>query len=373
VAATEIAEWVLSGGLLAGIGYTAARSLIGTGQRGRLRLTALRRAPRARRAAMEAALDDPAFAPERIQASVTEILDVAAAVWANRSDRRVRRRPDGRRIQAWAKERVSRLGDPGLDGEPRIDILSVVNRERDAEDQVVVRVRLRIDRGSGISYAARHIALDERWTLSHRGQSWFLASVAGDPLSKSLLTAPLIASQQSDSARLTEASLRELATDTAASDPAPAELVDHDAPPDRQLSDLAVADDRFSPLLLGAALQHLVDAWGQVGDGSQEPLLAVATGSAVHALLHPPVYRGGRRQVRDVTLRHWDVTAVDAGAQPPAVQVRVELRAVEWGTARGRRYGDDRRSRRLKLLWTLELVDARAGGPQWRLAASDDA
>jgi hypothetical protein len=61
----------MSGGVLAGVGYTCARSLAAGG---RLRAIALRRAPRARRAATEAALDDPAFAPERIEAAVEAIL-----------------------------------------------------------------------------------------------------------------------------------------------------------------------------------------------------------------------------------------------------------------------------------------------------------
>jgi hypothetical protein len=64
----------MSGGVLAGVGYTCARSLAAGGRRGRLRAIVLRRAPRARRAATEAALDDPAFAPERIEAAVEAIL-----------------------------------------------------------------------------------------------------------------------------------------------------------------------------------------------------------------------------------------------------------------------------------------------------------
>lgn len=45
MSATTIGEWVLSGGLLVGIGYTCVRSLASEGRRGRPRLLALRRAP----------------------------------------------------------------------------------------------------------------------------------------------------------------------------------------------------------------------------------------------------------------------------------------------------------------------------------------
>jgi hypothetical protein len=161
VSATHIAEWVLSGGLLAGIGYAFVRSAVSSGLRGRLRLVALRRAPQGRRAATEAALDDPAFAPERIEASVSAILP---------------------RL----------LGDRGrLSGRPRVDILSVINREGQDEDRVVVRVRAHVDRGPAVPLAMRHGVIDARWTLVHDGTHWRLATDSEQNSSGS--DAPLLA------------------------------------------------------------------------------------------------------------------------------------------------------------------------------------
>lgn len=90
MSATDLAELVLTGGLLTGIGDTCARPLVSGGQRGRLRLVALRRAPRARRAAAEAALDDPTFARERIEAAVSDVrVRVRATIDPNAHAQRV--------------------------------------------------------------------------------------------------------------------------------------------------------------------------------------------------------------------------------------------------------------------------------------------
>ena len=314
-----VAEWVLTGGLLAGIGYVFLRSVVSGSRRGRLRLLALRRAPRARRAAEQAALDDPAFAPERIEAAVAGML------------------PDV----------LGRHAD--LAGRPRVDILSVVNREREAEDRVIVRVRARLTTGP----------MDERWTLVHRGARWRLAADSGDPLAPALLQAPLIASPQDDSARLREQSLQEL---SGAGAPRPGELVDTDAPPLQQLRDLAVADERFDPMLIEAALEHVVQAWEQSSDASDAPLLAVASGAGAHALQFPDSGQG-RRRVRDGRLQHWEVTRVDAAATPAQVQVRVRVRAA---------LRDERHPRPLNLVWTLALQETTRAHPRWRLIRSAD-
>lgn len=338
--ATEIAEWVLSGGLLAGIGITFVRSLASGGRRGRLRLIAWRRAPRARRAAVEAALDDPRFAPQRIEAAVGEML---------------------RQV----------LGDEAqVAGRPRVDILGVVNRARDTEDRVVVRVRARVDRDAGVPRLPRRTQIDERWTLVHRGTGWRLAADSGDPLAESLLSSPLIASPQDDAARLREASLEELTARAERDAPNPGDLVDLDAPPLRQLQDLSNIDDRFEPLLIEAAVRHIVEAWEQSSGGSDAPLLAVASGAGAHALTFPPRHPG-RRRVRDARVQRWEVTRLDAGAAPPQVDVRVRVRAAA-GTDEQVNAGEDR-ARRLELVWTLELDETTHRHPRWRLTHSRDA
>ena len=221
-----IAEWVLTGGLLAGIGYTCVRSLASSGRRGRLHVMALRRAPRARRAATEAALDDPVFAPQRIEAAVTSILELTEVLW-HHPERAPHRRPDERVIRARAQNSAAVLGgEARLTGRPRVDILNVVNRERETEDRVVVRVRTHVDRGPHLPVASRHVPLDAHWALMHRGDAWYMAAAAGDPLARSLLRSALIASPRDDAERLREQSLEELSGHHEAAAPGPGELID---------------------------------------------------------------------------------------------------------------------------------------------------
>jgi hypothetical protein len=368
-----IAEWVLTGGLLAGIGYVFLRSVVSGGQRGRLRVMALRRAPRARRAAVQASLDDPVFAPERVESAVARILELTEALWHHGPERALHGRPDERVIRAWAENSAEVLGpDARLAGHKRVDILEVVNREREAEDRVVVRVRVQIDRGPHVPFAARHVPLDTRWTLRHHDDEWYLATVAGDPLAASLLSAPLIASPDEDTERLREASFEELTAPARPGGPSPGELMDADAPPAQQLKDLAVADDRFEPMLIEATVRHVVTAWEQSADGSDAPLLGVATGAGAHALNFPATGRG-RRRVRDARLQHWEVIHVDASATPPRVAVRVRVQAAAWQTDGRAISGDDRHARRLDLVWTLELDESTREHPRWRLTDSEDA
>jgi hypothetical protein len=57
---------------------------------------------------------------------------------------------------------------------------------------------------------------------------------------------------------------------------------------------------------------------------------------------------------------------------PPQVEVRVAVRAAAWADGRVQP-GEDRRTRRLELVWTLELDDAAHAHPRWRLSHSADA
>jgi hypothetical protein len=330
---------VLSGGLLAGIGYTFVRWVVSGGQRGRLRLAALRRAPRARRAAEEAALDDPAFAPEHIEAAVTKMLP--------------------RVLRDFGK----------LAGRPHVDILGVVNRAGESEDRVVVRVRARVARDRPELAPLQVFHIDERWTLVHEGMHWRLAADMGDPLAASLLSSPLVAAPDQDASRLHEASLEELIEPHPRGAVSPGELTDRAAPAPRRLRDLAVADDRFDPLLIEAAISHIVEAWEESSDGADAPLLAVATGAGVHAL-NFPAPGSGRRRIRDAHLQRWEVTRLDADAVPPQVDVRVRVKAGVSSDGTLIATGQAPPTQRLDLVWTLELDETTHAHPRWRLTDS---
>ena len=76
----EIAELVVSGGVLVAVMATFARSAFNAEKRAALRLGARRRDRRAERTAVEASLDDPAFSPDSIRAAVKTIATLGVAV-----------------------------------------------------------------------------------------------------------------------------------------------------------------------------------------------------------------------------------------------------------------------------------------------------
>jgi hypothetical protein len=365
-----VLEWGLIGGVL--VGSAAAWVIVGA----RLRLSARRRARRAAGAALEAALDDPAFAPENVRRSIEMILELAGAVWRSPDGGALGDRRDGPLIGAWAQSREAWLGT-GLRviGEPAIDLLRVVNREDEAEDRIVARVRFGVHRDQlsvpEPPLSPHRLRLDERWTLCRGGERWLLVSVAGDPLAGPVLSAALIPSPAYDTQRLKEASLSELANEPAAGAIDPGALYDHDAPAPLALLDLSLADGRFSPLLIAAALSHIVEAWETASDGSDEPLTRVASKAAIQALLSESD-GGDRRFIRDATLEHWEVVAVDAARQPPAITVSVLIKAASW-TERHPISGSDRQRRELAHTWTLELDETRRQVGYWRLASSSAA
>jgi len=121
-------------------------------------------------------------------------------------------------------------------GRPSVDLLNVINRNDEEEDRVVIRVRLRIyckhpslgTLPGGLF--AHHTHIDERWILGRSGDQVVLLSWGGDPLAEPVLTAPLIPTPSSDTGRLREESLAELADAQKAGD-------------DVDLSDLVSAEE----------------------------------------------------------------------------------------------------------------------------------
>jgi hypothetical protein len=330
------------------------------------------RATRAHYAAVEAAEDDPDFSPDVIEHSVDEVVSLADGLWQG-GFRDLGDRLDAGLVKAWARSWQSCLGSElEAVGKPSVDLLSVVKREDEEEDRVVARVRVRIrcQNPKGGTLGVHHTHSDERWTFGRSEGAWVLVSVSGDPLAGPILNAPLIPTRSSDSGRLLEESLAELAsTQKVGEDVDLNDLVSADAPPAFALLDLSVIDNRFLPALMAAELAHLLEAWEEATTGSEAPLEELAGVDARAALLRPAP--GARLFVRDVVLKSWEPTTLELSRHPPAVEVSLDVEAVRFvvrddGSPMA---GNQRGAHRMALKWLLELTDSKSA--PWRLATSN--
>ncbi len=140
--------------------------------------------------------------------------------------------------------------------------------------------------------------------------------------------------------------------------------------------DLSVADARFGPDVMEAAVRAAVAAWTEAVDGEDDKLLALATPEAAHDLLYPDAAGEQRRRVvRGPRIKALRIVALDAASEPPTMTVEVDVR--------GRRYvqdrdtaailsGDDKKEKDFVERWLMGLsgddrnpwriVDATAGG-----------
>jgi hypothetical protein len=371
VLAAEVAIGALFLGGLATYWMIAIR---GAARHERAVLRERSRASRAHYAAVEAAEDDPIFSPDSIEASVKEIVALAGDLWRSERIDDLDRRPDSRLIRAWAQSWQSRLGK-GLEavGSPSTDLLRVVNRDDEQEDGVVVRVRLRIHCKQPVvgALGQHHAHADERWTFGRSDGDWFLLSVGGDPLAGPILTAPLIPTPSSDTERMSEKSLVDMATSQKPEDGTHfGDLVSADAPPAFALLDLSVVDSRFLPALIAAELAHLVEAWEAAVTGPEAPLEQLASDDARAALLYPGT--SARLVVRDAVLKAWEPTELHLTRHPPTIETTVDVEAVRYvaGDDGTHLAGNMTDPRRIKLTWTLELTES-AEVP-WRLVSSSD-
>jgi hypothetical protein len=331
-----------------------------------------RRVARARGAALEAAEQDPAFEPTRIRTAVRRMLRAAEREW--RTPGALQPRENQEVIQRWARAKRVWLGrGVQLEGEPRIDLVHLVNREDDAEDRVVVRVRMQLHHEHVAAPLDPHtVHVDELWTLGRFRTSWRLLSTDGDPLSGPALGASLIPTPWADDARLGEESLRELSQPNGVAQPPPGELVAPQRSVNATLADLALVDGRFARELLGLEIGRLFEAWSHATTGPGRPLHLVARDTAADALLHP---RGpaSRLVLADARLKTWRVDSLRADATPPRVGVSVTASAIRYlvDTVSGEHQaGSTTIPHTIELSWTLELADD--AHTTWRLASTTD-
>ena len=276
-------------------------------------------------AAAAAADEDEAFDADRLIAD-TEAMAVAIQhAWDDQDQAALARmlgpdlllewtmRLDDFARRGWA-DRVK------VTGKPEVRLASLVNRENDADDRVVVHITMSLDNWVDTPFGPQfptgqegpQTVLSEYWTLGKRDGRWILLSIEQElegshhlaarrsssirPLIPSCRTAPARSSRRRRPPIWTTRELVGLAS-TGFSDDARAAALD-----------LALVDDRFSPDVLQIAVNRAVAAWATAIDGADDDLERLADADAVRSLLYGPdttqrtrtVVRGPR--VEDLTI-----------------------------------------------------------------------
>ncbi len=325
-----------------------------------------------RRAALEAAQDDPAFAPERVEARARALYLGVQRAWSADDLGALRGLVGPELLVEWE----ARLADyrrrgwrnlvEVLDG-PEVRYVGLTNRAGTGEDRVVVRVAARL-RDVAVDRSGRVMVTDEGevariaefWTLAPGRGSWQVVSVEQEREGAHQLRAPLVAAPEGDDARLRADAVMELAAADGVAAGAVGELLSpaFSGPARAAALDLSLVDGRFAPDVLATAVGEVVEAWAEAVDGPDARLAARTTPEALDALLHPTGARE-RMVIRGLEVRGTTIVAVQGGAAPE-VALELEVSAVQYVEDRETaavRAGDPRRRTRTRQRWRLRLRD----------------
>jgi hypothetical protein len=265
----------------------------------RLRKRRRERAARVQLASAEAAADDAHFQADAVNQEAAGLHHAIVTAWTARDRVTLGRHLGPDLLDEW----VRRLDDFDRKGwhnvceirtPAEVEYLGLTNREDDAEDRVVVRLtaELRdvvIDRDGEVIKRNEEddelTTLAEYWTLGRDGDRWILHSIEQDAEGAHHLHAPIVASPWSDTARLSDDAVTELAV--------------ADAVPTSDIAGLVDVD--------------------YAGDAALE---RAATPEAAHALLYPRG-EGTRLVVRGPRLQELRIVALDADASSFTVEAEL--------------------------------------------------
>jgi predicted lipid-binding transport protein (Tim44 family) len=326
-----------------------------------------------RLAAAEAAQDDPLFDADLVRERAVALFVAIQRAWSA-DDLSTLRRLVGPELMVEWEARLADFRRKGwrnlvevLDG-PVGGYVGLTNRAGDAEDHAVVLLtaRLRdvvVDRyGNVLPNEDGEISrISEYWTLGKRAGEWVVTSIEQEREGTAHLSAPLVASPDSDDARLHADATMELA----AADGVRADQVGELLSPAFSGSaraaalDLSLVDGRFAPDVLATAVREVIEAWAQAVDGPDESLAICTTPRALRALQYPTGSRRARLVIRGADVQ--ETTIVEVRPGPPA-EVRLELRVggVQYVQDRDTTEvlaGTARRRTTTRQLWTLRLTD----------------
>jgi predicted lipid-binding transport protein (Tim44 family) len=335
-----------------------------------------RRAERVRLAAIEAAEDDPEFAPELVQTTAEMLFTGVQVAWSAGDRAALRRLCGPELMHEWGRrlddfERRGWRNQVSVVGRIGVEYVGLTNRTDDRDDRAVVRLTATLqdfvlDRSGGV-VMRRDTTSDtsrvcEYWTLGKPAGHWIVLSIEQRAEGDHQLSEPLVPTPWSDTERLNEASLVEQAVATklpdgvATSEVAAAEF---SGPARTAALDLALVDGRFSPDVLGVEVRRTVTAWAEAVDGDDADLRGLASAGVVSELLHPgDPSEQTRLVIRGPAVEQIQISGLNAQTAPPTITVELRVR--------GRRYIEDRdtaavlqgsqsKATRFGLHWTLAL------------------
>jgi predicted lipid-binding transport protein (Tim44 family) len=271
-----------------------------------------------------------------------------------------------------------------LIGEPAIEYVGLTHTGDESTDHVVVKIDARL-KDYVVDRFGRHLKrtgrlgettrIREYWTLMRAHGRWYVASIEQDKEGAHQMEDAIVASAWADESSMRDAALVEGAVaDAVPDDVKIAEVADLQYEGDAHAAamDLSLADGRFAPDVLEVAARRAIDAWAQAIDGDDRRLKAIASKDATADLLYAgDTSRTTRVVVRGPKVNRIRIVALDAAAEPPTMQVEVDLT--------GRRYIENRdttavlagsRSKAASFTerWTFSLTDDDA--QPWRITAA---
>ena len=302
-------------------------------------------------AAAEAAQDDAAFDADRVTGEASQLFAHIQLAWDGRDRPRLRELIGGDLLVEWER----RLDDFDSRGwrsrvrvvrDPTVEYVGLVNRAADEEDRAVVRLTAPLR--SWVRDARRAADLQDRpGRRDDRLRRVLDAGQARRPLDARLDRAgrrgrPSPHRRDRRLALVRRPPARRGARRAGGGRPRPRRVSAADAASfdfagtaREEALDLSLADARFLPDVLEAAVRRAAAAWAEAVDGEDAALEHVASREAIDALLYgSDAQHRTRLVVRGPRIERVVIERVDAQAQPARMTVTVDVR--------GRRYREDR-------------------------------
>jgi predicted lipid-binding transport protein (Tim44 family) len=338
-------------------------------------------------AAAEAVESDPRFAPDVVCGEAEQLFCSIQTAWT-KDNRAELARLVGKDLMVEWKRRLTGFAQRGwenrvdLHGPVHADYVGLRNAPDDRSKRAIVRITARvrdvvIDKRGNTVHRVNSVSdthhVCEYWTLGLSDDKWILLSIEQHREGLHELTEPVLPSPWSDTKALRREATLEQAAAAHFGNEQVAEIAGSTLSSDARAAalDISLVDDRFAPRVLETEVDYAVGVWAEAIDGDDSALQAVASESAVQALLYPGDPSKNRRLVvRGPRVRSATIVELAARSTPPALTVDLHVsgcRYVEDRTTAVVLSGDKSVESSFTLRWRMELTSDAAH--PWRIAA----